>query len=87
MSNKLDLQFIGDASDAGMRLDLFLVKKMPNLSRSKIQNAIKAGFVAVNDKKAVAHLALKENDRIKFSLPEESAPADKHSPQSDDLAS
>lgn len=48
------------------RLDHFLVKQMPDLSRTKIQKMIESGFVLVNDKKPAKHQFLKENDRIEI---------------------
>jgi 23S rRNA pseudouridine1911/1915/1917 synthase len=46
--------FLADASDAGMRLDLVLQRRLPQYSRSRIQEWIKAGRVRVNGSPARA---------------------------------
>lgn len=48
----------------GERLDHFLVKNLPDLSRTKIQKIIKDKLVAVNGKLATVHRFLKINDEI-----------------------
>lgn len=52
------------AEDKDERLDHFLVKALPGLSRSKIQKMIKDGLVKVNGKPATVHRFLKTNDEI-----------------------
>jgi 23S rRNA pseudouridine1911/1915/1917 synthase len=51
-------------TDAGSRLDHFLVANNPTVSRSQIQKIIKSEQVTVNGKKAMVHRFLKENDVI-----------------------
>ncbi|MFA6526633.1 MAG: RluA family pseudouridine synthase [Candidatus Buchananbacteria bacterium] len=51
---------------AGERLDQYLVKSLPDLSRTKIQKMIEAGQVFINDKKPAKHQFLKTNDRIEI---------------------
>ncbi len=48
------------------RLDKFLSQKFPALSRSKLQELIKAGFVFVNQKKVSPHYFLKEKDIVEI---------------------
>ncbi len=59
--------FIAQLSDAGSRLDHFLVRMLPDISRSKIQKIIKIGGVTVaNDPILAPHHFLKENDIVVF---------------------
>lgn len=55
MDEELDydvFEFAADAEAAGMRLDHFLTRNMPDLSRARIQNLIEAGLVEVNERGA-----------------------------------
>ncbi|MBP6945619.1 RluA family pseudouridine synthase [Patescibacteria group bacterium] len=63
-------------TDAGSRLDHFLVANNPTVSRSQIQKIIKSEQVTVNGKKAMVHRFLKENDIIEWKdeAPEEKTP-------------
>jgi 23S rRNA pseudouridine1911/1915/1917 synthase len=62
------MNIIVNKENKNKRLDTFLVKKMPDLSRSKIQKMIKAGLVLVNNKQSTKHQFLKEGDVINFSF-------------------
>lgn len=77
--------FIAQLSDAGSRLDHFLVRMIPDISRSKIQKIIKMGGVTVADNPITsAHHFLKEGDVIVFktvaSTPEKSISEDRSKP-------
>lgn len=63
-------------TDAGSRLDHFLVANNPTVSRSQIQKIIKSEQVTVNGKKAMVHRFLKEKDVIdwKNEAPPEKTP-------------
>ncbi len=50
----------------GDRLDHFLVKSMPEISRSKIQKMIESGLVKVNGKQPAKHQFLKINDQVEI---------------------
>jgi len=52
-----------------MRLDLFLVKALPQLSRSRIQQLIRAGFVRVGDAKMRPHQSVRSGDKIEVTEP------------------
>jgi 23S rRNA pseudouridine1911/1915/1917 synthase len=52
--------------EKGKRLDKFLMEKLSDFSRTKIQTMIKAGLVAVNQKEATVHQFLKEADQIEI---------------------
>ena len=57
-----------DENDENQRLDNFLTG-IVGLSRAKIQTAIKAGMVKVNEGIKKSSYILKENDKIEFELP------------------
>lgn len=63
-------RFEADANQSPLRLDKFLMDRMPNVSRNRVQNGIKDGFVKVNDLNVKANYKVKPADRIKVSLPD-----------------
>jgi 23S rRNA pseudouridine1911/1915/1917 synthase len=56
--------------EAGLRLDLFLTKKAPGLSRVQIQRAVAEGRVLVNDRPIKAGRRVKAADVVAISIPE-----------------
>jgi len=61
------------AADAGqtlLRIDKFLMDRLPNVTRTKIQNGIHDGFVKVNDKPIKPNYKVHPNDIITVSFPE-----------------
>lgn len=52
-------RFVADAKQSLLRIDKFLINRIENTSRNKIQNAAKAGNILVNE------LAVKQNYRVK----------------------
>jgi len=63
------LKFAVPDDREGQRLDRFLVEKLPDLSRSRISNLIRSGFVLVSDTSSKAACRLKNGDIIKVTLP------------------
>ncbi len=57
-------------SQAGERLDIFLTKQMPDISRSAVQRLISSGDVTVNKKITKANYKVQELDDIQVSIPE-----------------
>jgi 23S rRNA pseudouridine1911/1915/1917 synthase len=55
-----------EIDDENVRVDLFLSKHFPDISRSKIQSAIKNGAIHVNGKSAKKSTHLKENDNLEI---------------------
>ena len=53
----------------GQRLDHFLVAMLPDLSRSRISNLIRAGFILVNGTSSKAASRLKNGDILRVTLP------------------
>lgn len=60
----IELQFTAENTDAGKRLDLFVQQKLPEYSRSRIQDWIKSGRVLVGGKPARASYAIHDHDAI-----------------------
>src|SRR5262245_42975900 len=54
---------------ARMRLDLFLVKSLPDFSRSRIQRLIRAGFVRVDGETTRPHQSVQSGDEIEVTEP------------------
>jgi 23S rRNA pseudouridine1911/1915/1917 synthase len=63
-------RFEVDKGQSLMRLDKFLMFRIPNATRNKIQNAIEVGTVKVNDKTTKASYQVKPFDIISISLPQ-----------------
>ena len=59
-----------DKGQALLRIDKFLSDRIPNVSRSRIQNGIKEGFVKVNDEVVRANYKIRPGDLVIVSLPE-----------------
>ncbi len=57
-------KFIIDYNDEGKRLDAYLSEMLVDISRSKIQSAIKKGEILVNSKTAKPSYQLRENDIV-----------------------
>tara|TARA_R110002096_G_scaffold371455_14_gene564907 strand:+ start:13561 stop:14493 length:933 start_codon:yes stop_codon:yes gene_type:complete len=51
------------------RLDQYLVKKLPEISRSRLQSLIRGGHVLVNDQAVKPKLSVEPGDRIEISFP------------------
>ena len=64
-------RFIVSIEDSNTRLDAFLVKCIPDKSRSYIQKSIQEGNVLVNDKKVKASYKVSEGEVVDFDLLEE----------------
>lgn len=65
--------FIADEDDAGLRLDSFLASELPELSRSRIQKAIRTGEALVNGVAVVKpsrRVAFGDEISLAFSPPE-----------------
>ena len=59
-----------DPNQTPLRIDKFLMDRLPNVTRNRIQAGIKDEFVTVNDKSIKANYKLRPNDQIVVSLPE-----------------
>ncbi|MDX2360056.1 MAG: RluA family pseudouridine synthase [Crocinitomicaceae bacterium] len=61
--------FVADPGQEIIRIDKFLMDRIPNTSRSKIQMAAKSGSILVNNVKVKQNYKLKPNDEISIVLP------------------
>lgn len=59
-----------DAKQSLLRLDKFLMDRLPNVSRNKVQDAIRHEFVKVNDKPVKPNYRVHPKDVIVIALPE-----------------
>jgi len=63
-------RIIADPNQSLIRIDKFLVDRLPNVTRTKIQDGIKLGFVKVHDQKVKANYKVRADDVITVSLPQ-----------------
>lgn len=63
------LRIVVDKGQTLLRIDKFLMHRVENASRNRIQNAIEAGNVLVNEKAIKASYKVKPNDVISVVLP------------------
>lgn len=58
-----------DAGQAPVRIDRYMSEHMEDTSRSRVQQAIKEGYVSVNGEPAKANYSVRPGDVISFSMP------------------
>ena len=63
--------FTADPKQELMRIDRWLMHKIANASRTKIQAGIAAGCVLVNEKTVKSNYKIKPADHVRVVLPEE----------------
>jgi len=63
-------RIICDPGQQPYRLDKFLMDRLPNVTRNKIQQGIKDGFVKVNGQEVKPNFKVKANDEVLVELPE-----------------
>ncbi len=61
--------FIVDPKQSTIRIDKFLFDRMQNVTRNKLQDAIKNEYIKVNEKKIKSSYKVKSQDKITVSLP------------------
>ena len=61
-------------TSTGERLDLFLVRELPDLSRSRIQILLKQGHIVVNGAAAKPKTSVNSGDYIRINLPDPQPP-------------
>jgi 23S rRNA pseudouridine1911/1915/1917 synthase len=61
-------EFISGAEDAGLRLDRYLTARLPELSRTRVQELIVAGHVQVDGRAAKGSRKLRSGERIEIHL-------------------
>lgn len=63
-------RIIADAGQKLIRIDKFLMDRLPNVTRTKIQSGIREGFVKVNDRQVKSNYKVHPSDTITVSLPQ-----------------
>jgi 23S rRNA pseudouridine1911/1915/1917 synthase len=63
-------RIVADAGQALLRIDKFLLDRLPNVTRTKIQDGIHLGFVKVNDKTVKPNYKVHPADVVTVSMPE-----------------
>lgn len=58
-----------DAKQSPLRIDKFLVDRLPNVTRNKVQNGIKNEFIKVNNNSVKPNYRIQPEDVITVSLP------------------
>jgi len=71
MNNDKTIKFFADIDDAGSRLDVFLTKVIPNMTRSRIQQLIQeSGSITVNGRGSKSSCKVKTGDEIVVNVPD-----------------
>jgi 23S rRNA pseudouridine1911/1915/1917 synthase len=63
-------RIVADPKQGLVRIDKFLMDRLPNVTRTKIQGGIHEGFVKVNDKAIKPNYRIHPNDVITVAFPE-----------------
>jgi 23S rRNA pseudouridine1911/1915/1917 synthase len=59
-----------DPNQSALRVDKFLIDRLPNVTRNRVQNGIRDGFVKVNEEEVKPNYKVTPGDIISVSLPE-----------------
>ena len=62
-------QIEAHAAEAGVRLDVWLERRLPDLSRSRIQSLLRAGHITVDGKPAKPHRKVQAGMRAEIEVP------------------
>lgn len=62
-------RFVADPGQESVRIDKYLLDRLPNTSRNKIQSAAKNGSVVVNGKSVKSNYKIKPKDEVAIVLP------------------
>jgi 23S rRNA pseudouridine1911/1915/1917 synthase len=63
------IELLVSANEAKLRLDQFLAKRLPEFSRSRLQQLIRGGFVRLNDSTSRPRQIVRGGDKIEFTEP------------------
>jgi 23S rRNA pseudouridine1911/1915/1917 synthase len=64
-----EAQLVAGPGDAGARTDVFLARRLPDLSRAEIQRLIKSGRVTMNGRPAKASTPIVAGDTARLTVP------------------
>jgi 23S rRNA pseudouridine1911/1915/1917 synthase len=65
----MPIEFVVSENDAKLRLDQFLAKRLPEYSRSRLQQLIRTGFVRLNDQATRPRQIVRIGDKIDLLEP------------------
>jgi 23S rRNA pseudouridine1911/1915/1917 synthase len=60
---------LADPNQGFLRLDKFITDRIFKITRNRVQNAIKAGLVTVNEKEEKSNYKVKPGDKVQFLMP------------------
>lgn len=63
-------RIVADGGQSLLRIDKFLMDRLPNVTRTKIQDGIRLGFVKVNERDVKPNYKIRPGDVVTVSLPE-----------------
>src|SRR6266568_7999199 len=63
------IEFVVTENDAKLRLDQFLAKRLPEYSRSRLQQLIRTGFVRLNEQTTRPRQIVRSGDKINLIEP------------------
>ncbi len=69
IENPTPIDFVVSENDAKLRLDQFLAKRLPEYSRSRLQQLIRSGFVQLNERSARPRQIVRGGDKIDLIEP------------------
>jgi len=69
LKNSTPIEFVVSGNDAKLRLDQFLAKRLPEYSRSRLQQLIRTGFVRLNEQTTRPRQIVRSGDRINLIEP------------------
>jgi len=69
LKDSTPIEFVVSANDARLRLDQFLAKRLPEYSRSRIQQLIRTGFVRLNEQTTRPRQIVRSGDKINLVEP------------------
>jgi 23S rRNA pseudouridine1911/1915/1917 synthase len=67
--NSTPIELVVSASEARLRLDQFLAKRLPEFSRSRLQQLIRDGFVRLNNSTSRPRQIVRGGDKIELTEP------------------
>ena len=67
--NSTSIQLVVSANEAKLRLDQFLAKRLPEFSRSRLQQLIRDGFVRLNNSTSRPRQIVRAGDKIEVTEP------------------
>src|SRR5213079_395470 len=67
--NSTPIELLVSANEAMLRLDQFMTKRLPEFSRSRLQQLIRDGFVRLNNSTSRPRQIVRNGDKIELTEP------------------